>query len=90
MGRERVINTPISESCFTGAALRGYRPIIEYMLGDFMLVAADQIINQAAKARYMTGGKVSIPLTILYPTGGYLSQASQHLQSLEVFYLHVP
>ena len=94
VGRERVINTPISEACFTGAAvgaaLRGYRPIIEYMLGDFMLVAADQVINQAAKARYMTGGKVSVPLTILCPTGGYLSQASQHSQSLEVFYLHVP
>ncbi len=94
VGKDRVINTPISESCFTGAAvgaaLRGYRPIIEYMLGDFMLVAADQIINQAAKARYMTGGKVNVPLTMLCPTGGYLSQASQHSQSLEVFYLHVP
>lgn len=94
VGRERVINTPISEACFTGAAvgaaLRGYRPIIEYMLGDFMLVAADQVINQAAKARYMTGGKVNVPLTILCPTGGYLTMASQHSQNLEVFYLHVP
>ncbi len=94
IGRDRVINTPISESCFTGAAvgaaLRGYRPIIEYMLGDFMLVAADQVINQAAKARYMTGGKVTVPLTMLCPTGGYLTMASQHSQSLEVFYLHVP
>ena len=94
IGKDRVINTPISESCFTGAAvgaaLRGYRPIIEYMLGDFMLVAADQIINQAAKARYMSGGRVSVPLTILCPTGGYLSQASQHSQSMDVYYLHTP
>jgi pyruvate dehydrogenase E1 component beta subunit len=94
VGVDRIINTPISESCFTGAAvgaaLRGYRPIIEYMLGDFVLVAADQVINQAAKARYMAGGKVCVPLTILCPTGGYLSQASQHSQSLEVIYIHTP
>ena len=94
VGAGRIINTPISESCFTGAAvgaaLRGYRPIIEYMLGDFVLVAADQVINQAAKARYMAGGRVCVPLTILCPTGGYLSQASQHSQSLEVIYIHTP
>ncbi len=94
VGVDRIINTPISESCFTGAAvgaaLRGYRPVIEYMLGDFVLAAADQVINQAAKARYMAGGKVCVPLTILCPTGGYLSQASQHSQSLEVLYIHTP
>ncbi len=94
IGTDRIINTPISESCFTGAAvgaaLRGYRPIIEYMLGDFVMVAADQVINQAAKARYMSGGRVCVPLTILCPTGGYLSQAAQHSQSLEVFYIHTP
>jgi len=94
VGKDRIINTPISESCFTGAALgaalRGYRPVIEYMLGDFYTVAADQIINQIAKARYMSGGKVSVPITLRLPTGGYLSQASQHSQSPEALYIHTP
>jgi len=94
VGIERVINTPISESCFTGAALgaafRGYRPVIEYMLGDFFAVAADQIINQIAKARYMSGGKVCAPITFRLPTGGYMSQASQHSQSPETIYIHTP
>jgi pyruvate dehydrogenase E1 component beta subunit len=94
VGKDRVINTPISESCFTGAALgaalRGYRPILEFMLGDFYTVAADQIINQIAKARYMSGGKVSVPVTLRFPTGGYLSQASQHSQSPETIYIHTP
>lgn len=93
-GKDRVINTPISESCFTGAALgaalRGYRPIIEFMLGDFYTTAADQIINQIAKARYMSGGKVFVPVTLRLPTGGYLSQASQHSQSPETVYIHTP
>ncbi len=94
VGKDRVINTPISESCFTGAALgaalRGYRPILEFMLGDFYTVAADQIINQIAKARYMSGGKVYVPVTLRFPTGGYLSQASQHSQSPETIYIHTP
>ncbi|MCL4418333.1 MAG: alpha-ketoacid dehydrogenase subunit beta [Actinobacteria bacterium] len=94
VGIERIINTPISESCFTGAALgaalRGYRPVIEYMLGDFYTVAADQIINQIAKARYMSGGKVYAPITFRLPTGGYMSQASQHSQSPETIYIHTP
>ena len=94
VGKDRVINTPISEACFTGAALgaalRGYRPILEFMLGDFYTVAADQIINQIAKARYMSGGKVHVPVTLRFPTGGYLSQASQHSQSPETIYIHTP
>lgn len=94
VGRERVINTPISESCFCGAALgaalRGYRPVVEIMIGDFFFVAADQIINQMAKARYMSGGKVSVPVTLRLPTGGYMSEASQHSQSLETIYIHTP
>ncbi|MCL5071678.1 MAG: pyruvate dehydrogenase complex E1 component subunit beta [Actinobacteria bacterium] len=94
VGANRIINTPISESCFTGAALgaalRGYRPVIEYMLGDFYTVAADQIINQIAKARYMSGGKVYVPITFRLPTGGYMSQASQHSQSPETIYIHTP
>ena len=94
VGKERVINTPISESCFCGAALgaalRGYRPIVEIMIGDFLFVAADQIINQIAKARYMSGGKVSTPITIRFPTGGYMSMASQHSQSIESVLIHTP
>jgi len=94
VGKNRVINTPISEACFTGAALgaalRGYRPILEFMLGDFYTVAADQIINQIAKARYMSGGKVYTPVTLRFPTGGYMSQASQHSQSPETIYIHTP
>jgi acetoin:2,6-dichlorophenolindophenol oxidoreductase subunit beta len=94
VGPNRVINTPISESCFTGAALgaalRGFRPIVEFMIGDFYAVAADQILNQIAKARYMSGGKVIVPVTIRLPNGGYLSQASQHSQSVESIFIHTP
>jgi pyruvate dehydrogenase E1 component beta subunit len=94
VGEKRVINTPISESCFCGAALgaalRGYRPIVEIMIGDFFFVAADQIINQIAKARYMSGGKVFVPITLRLPSGGYISEASQHSQSLETIYIHTP
>ncbi len=94
VGPERVINTPISESCFTGAALgaalRGFRPIVEFMIGDFYAVAADQIINQIAKARYMSGGRVTAPITIRLPNGGYLNQASQHSQSVESIFIHTP
>ncbi len=93
-GKDRVLNTPISESAFCGAALgaalRGFRPVVEFMLGDFYTVAADQIINQMAKARYMSGGKVYAPVTLRFPTGGYLSQASQHSQSPESLYIHTP
>jgi acetoin:2,6-dichlorophenolindophenol oxidoreductase subunit beta len=94
VGEERVINTPISESCFCGAALgaalRGYRPIVEFMIGDFFFVAADQIINQIAKARYMSGGKVSVPIVLRFPTGGYKSMAAQHSQNLEYIFTHTP
>lgn len=94
VGSNRVINTPISESCFTGAALgaalRGFRPIVEYMIGDFYAVAADQIFNQIAKARYMSGGRVVVPITLRLPNGGYLSQASQHSQSVESIFIHTP
>jgi len=94
VGSQRVINMPISESCFCGAALgaalRGYRPIIEIMIGDFFFVASDMIINQMAKARYMSGGKVNVPITLRLPTGGYVSEASQHSQSLESIYIHTP
>lgn len=94
VGHSRVINTPISESCFTGAALgaalRGFRPVVEFMIGDFYAVAADQIFNQIAKARYMSGGKVTAPITLRLPNGGYLSQASQHSASVESIFIHTP
>jgi acetoin:2,6-dichlorophenolindophenol oxidoreductase subunit beta len=94
VGASRVINTPISESCFTGAALgaalRGFRPVVEFMIGDFYAVAADQIFNQIAKARYMSGGKLSVPVTIRLPNGGYVNQASQHSNSVESIFIHTP
>lgn len=94
VGASRVINTPITESCFTGAALgaalRGFRPVVEFMIGDFYAVAADQIFNQIAKARYMSGGRVTVPVTLRLPNGGYLSQASQHSTSVESIFIHTP
>ena len=94
VGASRVINTPISESCFTGAALgaalRGFRPVVEFMIGDFYAVAADQIFNQIAKARYMSGGKLNVPVTIRLPNGGYVNQASQHSNSVESIFIHTP
>ena len=94
VGANRVINTPISESCFTGAALgaalRGFRPVIEFMIGDFYAVAADQIFNQIAKARYMSGGRISVPVTMRLPNGGYVNQASQHSSSIEALFIHTP
>jgi pyruvate/2-oxoglutarate/acetoin dehydrogenase E1 component len=93
-GPERILNTPISEGGLVGlalgAALRGLRPVVELMYLDFALLASDQIINQAAKIRYMTGGQVSVPLVIRTQGGGYKSSAAQHGQSLEVLFAHVP
>ena len=94
VGFERIINTPISESCFTGAALgaslRGFRPVVEFMIADFMFVAADQIINQLAKVRYMSGGNTFAPVTLRFPSGGYRTMASQHSQSIESILIHTP
>ena len=95
-GDERVINTPISENCFVGAALgaamTGCRPVVEIMFMDFSLVAVDQICNQAAKVRYMYGGQTKAPLVIRCPQGGlsWKSSAAQHSQSLEAWYVHIP
>jgi pyruvate dehydrogenase E1 component beta subunit len=90
----RVLDTPISESAFVGAAvgaaITGMRPVVEIMFADFITVCMDQVINQAAKIRFMTGGQVKVPLVIRAP-GGYLSSsAAQHSQSLEALFLHVP
>jgi len=93
-GPERVIDTPISENsfvgCATGAAITGLRPVVEVMYIDFITLAMDQIINQAAKLRYMFGGKVKVPLTIRTQGGAGKGNAAHHSQSLEVFFCHIP
>ena len=95
-GPERVRNTPISENTIagaaTGAALVGMRPVAEIMFVDFSGLAMDQICNQAAKLRFMTGGQCKVPMVIRMPQGGGAgkSTAAQHSQSLEVWYAHIP
>ena len=93
-GERRVINTPISEPGFTGlaigAAMKGLRPVVEYMYIDFTLLASDQIINQAAKLKYMTGGQVEIPVVFRTQGGAGRSNAGQHSQSLEALFYHIP
>jgi pyruvate dehydrogenase E1 component beta subunit len=93
-GEDRVRDTPISEQAIVGAglgaALVGMRPIVEVMFGDFVTVAMDQIVNQAAKARYMTGGKAQVPLTIRVTNGAPGSAAAQHSQSPEAWFMNVP
>lgn len=94
MGRERVFNTAISESAIIGAgmgaALRGMRPVVEIMYIDFILQAMDQLANQAAKWKYMSGGQPTIPLTIRTTIGGGKGYAGQHAQSLEGMLAHFP
>ncbi|MCZ6633560.1 MAG: alpha-ketoacid dehydrogenase subunit beta [bacterium] len=93
-GSERVLDTPITEAGFVGlgvgAALTGMRPIVEVMFGDFMALAMDQIVNQAAKIRYMSGGQCQVPLTIRATLGAGRSSAAQHSQSLHVWTAHIP
>lgn len=93
-GPERVRDTPISEAGFVGAgvgaALTGMRPVVEVMFSDFMTIAMDQIVNQAAKLRYMFGGKATVPLTIRTTIGAGRSGAAQHSQSLHAWFAHVP
>jgi pyruvate dehydrogenase E1 component beta subunit len=93
-GAERVRNTPVSESAFVGAgigaAMAGMRPVVELMYMDFTYVAMDQILNQAAKMRYMYGGKATIPLVIRGQQGVGRGNAGQHSQSVEVFFMHIP
>jgi len=93
-GEWRVKDTPISENSFTGlglgAALTGLRPIVEIMFSDFIMLAMDQIANQAAKIRYMSGGQAIIPLTIRTTLGGGRSSAAQHSQSLQALVCHIP
>jgi 2-oxoisovalerate dehydrogenase E1 component len=93
-GAERVFDTPISESAIlgsaVGAALMGMRPIVEIMWGDFMLVALDQIINQAANVRYITGGKSGAPIVVRTQQGATPGSCAQHSQCLEAFLAHIP
>jgi len=93
-GSERVRDTPISEAAFVGlgigAAIEGLRPVVELLFMDFALVAADQIVNQAAKLRYMAGGKLSIPLVIRTQQGGGRGNGAQHSQSFESWLAQVP
>ncbi|MBN2026726.1 MAG: alpha-ketoacid dehydrogenase subunit beta [Actinobacteria bacterium] len=94
VGEDRVLDTPITESAFVGAAvgaaITGMRPVVEIMFSDFMTVCMDQIINQAAKIRFMTGGQVKVPLVIRAPGGMLSSSAAQHSQSLEALFMHIP
>jgi pyruvate/2-oxoglutarate/acetoin dehydrogenase E1 component len=93
-GPERVIDTPISEAGVTGAAigaaLGGMLPVLEFQFFDFILLAMDQLINQAAKIRYMFGGKVSVPMVVRGPAGSGTGAAAQHSQSLEALFVHIP
>ena len=93
-GPERVRDTPISENaiagCAVGAAMTGLRPVAEIMFGDLVALAMDQICNQAAKLRYMSGGQVTVPLVVRTPFGAGGSYASHHSQSLEAWFVHIP
>ena len=93
-GPNRVIDTPISEEGFcgmaVGAAMRGMRPVVELMYDDFATVAADPLLNQAAKMRYMSGGQATLPMVLRAPMGAGRRNAGQHSQSLENFFCHFP
>ena len=93
-GEKRVRDTPISEAGFcglaVGAAMTGLRPVVEVLYADFITLAMDQIVNQAAKARYMFGGKARVPLVIRAQGGGGRGNAAQHSQCLEMWFVHIP
>jgi pyruvate dehydrogenase E1 component beta subunit len=93
-GTDRVMDTPISElggaGVAVGAALTGLRPVYEFQFSDFATLAMEQIVNQAAKLRYMLGGAVSVPLVMRFPAGSGTGAAAQHSQSLEAWFAHVP
>jgi acetoin:2,6-dichlorophenolindophenol oxidoreductase subunit beta len=93
-GKARIINTPISEDAIigvaTGSAITGMRPIAEIMFSDFITIAMDEIANQAAKIRYMFGGKATVPMVIRAAGGGGTGAAAQHSQSLEALVAHIP
>src|SRR5678810_367623 len=93
-GKDRIIDTPISEAGFTGlgvgAAMVGMRPIVDIMFGDFLMIIMDQVVNQAAKIHYMSGGKWKVPMVIRATMGATRRSAAQHSQSLHAWPSHVP
>jgi len=93
-GRRRVFDTPLSEAAIigtaVGAAMSGLRPVAEIMYVDFITVGMDPLINQAAKLRYMSGGRLKLPLVVFTQCGGGTSEAAQHSQCLEAWFAHVP
>jgi pyruvate dehydrogenase E1 component beta subunit len=93
-GPDRVRNTPISEIGIVGtgigAAMQGMRPVVEIMYEDFLTLSAEQVVNQAAKHRYMSGGQVKVPLTIRTQGGAGWSPGAQHAQQLEAWFVHIP
>jgi acetoin:2,6-dichlorophenolindophenol oxidoreductase subunit beta len=93
-GKERVIDTPISEAGFTGvgvgAAMTGMRPVVDIMFGDFLTLTMDQMVNQAAKVHYMSGGKWKVPMVLRTTLGATRRSAAQHSQSLHAWFSHVP
>lgn len=93
-GKNRVINTPISEAGFTGlavgAAMTGMRPVVDIMFGDFLTLVMDQLVNQAAKVHYMSGGKLKVPMVMRTTMGATRRSGAQHSQSLHVWPSHIP
>lgn len=93
-GKERVLDTPISEAGFTGlavgAAMTGLRPVVDIMFGDFITLTMDQMVNQAAKVHYMSGGKWKVPMVMRTTLGATRRSAAQHSQSLHAWFCHVP
>src|SRR5512140_389918 len=93
-GPERVLDTPISEPGFTGvgvgAAMTGMHPVVDIMFGDFLTLAMDQIVNQAAKVHYMSGGKLKAPIVFRTTLGATRRSAAQHSQSLHAWVSHIP
>ncbi|MGA3350251.1 MAG: alpha-ketoacid dehydrogenase subunit beta [Candidatus Sulfotelmatobacter sp.] len=93
-GKDRVLDTPISEAGFTGlavgAAMTGMRPVVDIMFGDFITLTMDQMVNQAAKVHYMSGGKWKVPMVMRTTMGATRRSAAQHSQSLHAWFCHVP
>jgi len=93
-GKDRVLDTPISEAGFTGlavgAAMTGLRPVVDIMFGDFITLTMDQMVNQAAKVHYMSGGKWRVPMVMRTTLGATRRSAAQHSQSLQAWFSHVP
>ncbi len=93
-GKDRVLDTPISEAGFTGiavgAAMTGMRPVVDIMFGDFSTLVMDQMVNQAAKVHYMSGGKWKVPMVMRATMGASRRSAAQHSQSLHAWFCHIP